>query len=169
MHDVMRQILQWNFSRGPVSKHIYSVWIQIHKFFINVFALKESVATVLKDFCWLMHLNVSHAIIKALSAQCYGLVLGIGQNFIVVIMGFAVTDLWLTISQLIFFLISTYFLVLISGFYQISSWFFFYFYHSFASFLLTSTKVKMFTLNRIFRLVDYKNSYQSSVMKIKSD
>ena len=39
----------------PISTWFYST--QIHKFFIDVFALKGNVANVFKDFYWLMLLN----------------------------------------------------------------------------------------------------------------
>ena len=38
----------------PISKWFYSIWTQIHKLFIDVFALKGGVVTFLKVFYWLM-------------------------------------------------------------------------------------------------------------------
>ena len=71
VHNVRQQIWQWNFSRVANIKMILHYRIQIHKFFIDAFALKESVASILKDFYWMKFLNVSHATIKTLNAQCY--------------------------------------------------------------------------------------------------
>ena len=54
----------------PILKWVYSIWTLNHKSVIDVFALKGSVATVLKDFYWLMLLNMSHDMTKPTKWVC---------------------------------------------------------------------------------------------------
>ena len=66
MHNVRRQLSQWNFSKVAISKIILLIQTQFYRFFIAFIAWKGSIAAGLNVFYRVILLKLPHATIKNL-------------------------------------------------------------------------------------------------------